>query len=98
MQIEKITVQVRPRPAWEAVDLGFLMLQRWISNIAFSWLAVTLPIFLLLNYWFSDRPLLAAAIFWWLLPLFDRIPLDILSRAVFGEYDKKIPSLVYWLK
>ncbi len=85
MQLEKMTAQVRPRPAWEAVDLGFMMLQRWYRPVIFSWLVLTLPVFIVINYFFYDRPVLAAFLFWWLLPIFDRIPLHILSRALFAE-------------
>lgn len=85
MQLEKMTAQVRPRPAWEAVDLGFMMLQRWYRPVIFSWLVLTLPVFIVINYFFYDRPVLAAILFWWLLPIFDRIPLHILSRALFAE-------------
>ena len=94
MQLEKITAQVRPRPAWEAIDLGFMMIQRWFRTITTSWLAVTLPVFLVINYFYYDRPVLAVLIFWWLLPIFDRIPLHILSRALFGE----VPSVKSILK
>lgn len=85
MQLEKMTAQVRPRQAWEAVDLGFMMLQRWYRPVIFSWLTVTFPVFLVINYFFYDRPVLAAFLFWWLLPIFDRIPLHVLSRALFAE-------------
>lgn len=50
-----------------------------------SWLVITLPIFIAINYFFYHSPVWAALAFWWLLPIFDRIPLHILSRALFGE-------------
>ncbi len=80
-----MTAQVRPRPSWEAVDLGFMMMQRWWRPIIISWLVITLPVFLIINYFYYDRPLMAAFLFWWLLPVFDRIPMHFLSRALFGE-------------
>lgn len=61
------------------------MLQRWFRTIATSWLVVTWPVFFVINYFLYDHPLLAAILFWWLLPIFDRIPLHILSRVLFGE-------------
>lgn len=85
MQLENLTAQVRPRLAWEAVDLGFLMLQRWYRPVIAGWLSFTLPVFVLINVLLYDHPFLAALAFWWLLPVFDRIPLHILSRALFGE-------------
>jgi len=80
-----MTAQVRPRPAWEAVDLGFMMLQRWYRPVLLSWLVITLPVFVVINYFLYTSPVWAALVFWWLLPIFDRIPLHILSRALFGE-------------
>lgn len=85
MQLEKVTAQVRPRPAWEAVDLGFMMLQKWLRPTLVSWVVITLPFFVVINYFFYDRPVLAAFLFWWLLPIFDRVTLHILSRALFSE-------------
>jgi hypothetical protein len=85
VQLEKITAQVRPRPPWEAVDLGFLLIQRWKWTIYAGWLAVTLPVFVAINYFLHDRAFLAAIALWWLLPIFDRIPLHVISRGLFGE-------------
>jgi hypothetical protein len=46
---------------------------------------VTLPVFALLSWVLWDSPSLAVFIFWWLKPVFDRLPLYILSKAMFGE-------------
>lgn len=95
-----MTAQVRPRKPWEAVDLGFMMVQQWWKKIAVSWLAVTLPVFAVINIFLIDHYIWAAIAFWWLLPLFDRIPLHIVSRALFGEIEsssatlKSVPRLV----
>ena len=35
--------------------------------------------------WFFERPWLAIALVWWLKPVYDRVVLHVLSRAVFGE-------------
>lgn len=85
MQLEKMTAQVRPRPPWEAVDLGFMMLQRWFRPVIGAWLLISLPVFLLINILLHAHPFLSALTFWWLLPVFDRIPLYILSRGLFAE-------------
>lgn len=85
MQLEKMTAQVRPRSAWEAVDLGFMMLQHWYRPVIIGWLLITLPVFIIINVLLYQHPFWAALIFWWLLPVFDRIPMHILSRALFGE-------------
>ncbi|MEJ2397913.1 MAG: hypothetical protein P8Z67_06605 [Gammaproteobacteria bacterium] len=85
MQLEKMTAQVRPRPAWEAVDLGFMMLQRRYRQVIAAWIVITLPVFLIINSLLNQHPFWAAFVFWWLLPVYDRAPMHILSRALFGE-------------
>ena len=98
MQLEKMTAQVRPRTAWEAVDLGFMMLQRWYRLVITSWLMITLPIFLVINVLLYEHPFLATLAFWWLLPIFDRIPLHILSRTLFGEVVTSRSLRQQWLR
>ena len=96
-----MTAQVRPRKPWEAVDLGFMMVQQWWKNIALSWLFLTLPVFLIINLLLLDHYIWAAIAFWWLKPIYERVPLHIVSRALFGEVEslkqimKAIPSLIF---
>src|SRR5690606_31830084 len=65
---------------------GLALVRRHARAIWRPWALVTLPLFALLNAaaWAIDAMWLAALAMWWLLPLFDRIPLLVLSRAVFG--------------
>jgi hypothetical protein len=85
MDLERISVAVRARDSWEAVDLGFAMVRRWWRAIYSAWIVVVLPPALLLNLAFRDYPWVAFVLLWWLKPLFDRVPLAIVSRAFFGE-------------
>jgi len=87
MRIESLTVALRPRTAWEAVELGTALVRRHASAIWKPWLLLTLPVFVLLNAmaWAIDSMWLAFLLMWWLKPAFDRIPLFVLSRAVFGD-------------
>lgn len=87
MRIESLTVALRPRTAWEAVELGTALTRRHAAAIWKPWLALTLPILLVVNAlaWAIDALWLAGLLMWWLKPAFDRIPLHVLSRAVFGE-------------
>ncbi len=87
MRIESLTVALRPRTAWEAVELGTALTRRHAAAVWKPWLALTLPILLLANAlaWAIDAVWLAGLLMWWLKPVFDRIPLYVLSRAVFGE-------------
>ncbi|QSX74115.1 DUF4129 domain-containing protein [Lysobacter arenosi] len=87
MRIESLTVALRPRTAWEAVELGTALTRRHAAAIWKPWLALTVPVLLVLNAlaWATDALWLAGLAMWWLKPVFDRIPLYVLSRAVFGD-------------
>ena len=87
MRTEDITVALRPRTAWEAVELGTALVRRHAAAIWLPWLLLSLPVLALLNAaaWAIDEVWLAGIAMWWLKPLFDRIPLYVLSRAVFGH-------------
>jgi len=91
MRIEDLTVALRPRTAWEAVELGTALVRRHAGAVWKPWLLVTLPVFALLNAlcWSFGEVWLAGLLMWWLKPVFDRIPLYVLSRAVFGH----VPSV-----
>ena len=87
MQPADIAVELRPRSTWEAMDLGLSMLQRWWRALLVPHAAVLLAAAAAasaLGAWF-DRPLVALTLIWWLKPLYDRVVLHVLSRAVFGE-------------
>lgn len=86
MRLEDLTVALRPRSPWEAVELGTALVRRHARAIWRPWCALTLPVFALVNLACVaiNRPMLAMLLMWWLKPLFDRIPLFVLSRAVFG--------------
>ncbi|MES2405769.1 MAG: hypothetical protein V4528_00430 [Pseudomonadota bacterium] len=85
MQLDSVTVALRPRKPWEAIDLGFSMVHRWWKPIFSAWLAVVLPVAVVINLLCWEVQWLAPLLIWWLKPLFDRIPLYILSRATFGD-------------
>ncbi|RUL76827.1 DUF4129 domain-containing protein [Dyella choica] len=87
MQLERIGVTLRPRTPQEAMDLGMVMLRAHARPVWSAWLVFTLPIFLLcqLLAWWLGMPWLGLALPWWLRPMFDRIPLFVLSYAVFEQ-------------
>lgn len=87
MQIDKVTVALRPRHNWEAVDLGFRLVQYDWKLIYFPWLIVTTFFAAALFYlcWELDMLWLYVVLFWWCKPLYSRVPLFVLSRTVFGE-------------
>ncbi len=85
MQLEPVTVALRPRNLWEAIDLGFSMVHAWWKPVFGAWLAVVLPVAVVINVLCWEVQWLAPLLIWWLKPLFDRIPLYVLSRATFGD-------------
>ncbi len=85
MQIDKIQAKIRPRTNWEAVDLGFLMTNKWKVNLYKVWFVVTLPFFILFNALFHDDMVLFIAAFWLFIPIYDRFILLVVSRRLFDE-------------
>ncbi|MEK1844011.1 MAG: DUF4129 domain-containing protein, partial [Pseudomonas sp.] len=96
MRLSDASVVIRPRTTWEAMDLGVLLSQRHRRLLMTSWAIVTLPIFALLTLLLWDSPSLAVFLFWWLKPAFDRLPLYILSKAMFGETPTLKQALRQW--
>lgn len=86
MRIEHLSVALRPRSGWEAVELGFALLRRHAGTVFAAWLLASLPVLALalLLGWAIDLIWVAALLMWWLKPVFERIPVFVLSRAVFG--------------
>ena len=89
MELERLASVVRPRRSWEAIDLGFRLVQAWWWPVTRAWLVFALPAFVVLNLLFWNAPSWAPVAFWWLKPLFERAPLEVLAQAQFGH----IPSL-----
>ncbi len=87
MKLETLTVELRPRSSWEAMELGAALVRRHAAAIWTPWLLVTGVAFVLLNLaaWAVGQIWLAWLLMWWLRPVFDRIPQYVLSRAVFGS-------------
>ncbi|PID50675.1 MAG: hypothetical protein CR991_00210 [Proteobacteria bacterium] len=87
MRPADLTVQVRQRSPWEAVDLGFrLTQQHWkhvFPTMLLWFVLIGSVLWLLLP---RDYLWLASLIFWWLKPLYDRILLHIYSHSLFAHY------------
>ncbi|WP_020393867.1 hypothetical protein [Thiolinea disciformis] len=86
MKLAELTVIMRPRTEWEAIDLGFSLVQA-------NWQVLYWPFFLLLtlicSFLWLVTPLdyiwVAYTIAWLLKPLYDRFILHILSHSLFGQ-------------
>ncbi len=91
MRAEGLSIALRARTPWEAADLGIALVREYAAPIWRAWACVVLPTALLLGLMcqFVGNLSIASLLLWWLKPVFDRIPLYVLSRAVFGA----VPSL-----
>jgi len=85
MRVENTAIALRRREPWEAIDLGFAMLREWWRPVYAAWAASFVPVAAALTAAFGNDRWVAAVLLWWLKPVFDRIVLHVLSRAVFGE-------------
>ena len=88
MQLDKLQLDLHPRPNAQALDLGFSLLRAHAADAYLAWLGLWLPLLGLcaaLSCFFPTYAgvfLLAA---WWVRPMLERAPLYVLSRQVFGE-------------
>lgn len=85
MRVDALAVQLRPRPMFEAADLGLRMVQAHARSVWRTWLPVYGVVCLLALAtveWDGAAPVL---VLWWLKPWLDRSLLFVLSRAVFGQ-------------
>lgn len=84
MRLEDVTAEIRPRAPWESIDLGCALARRHIGAIWKSWLVTVVPLWILLALVLINHPLWFIVITWWLKPIYDRVPLLVVSRALFG--------------
>jgi len=85
VDLADVTVAVRPRTPWEAIDLGFAMARRWFVPLWTLWWMTALPVSLLSALLLHDHFWAMVLLAWWLKPLYEP-PLQFwLSRALFGE-------------
>jgi hypothetical protein len=109
MRLDQLSVALRQRDPWEATDLGVALWRRHFAAIARPWLGLSLPVLVLSSAlaWSLDAIWAAGLLMWWLKPWFDRVPLYVLSRAVFGSVPTTMqvlrapelyrPGLLAWL-
>ncbi len=86
MNLEAMTLEVRPRNPWESMDLAVrLAVSHWRLLLA-SWMICVFPLFLIINIiLLNEHPYWAFFLVWFLKPLYDRVPLFVLSRVIFSE-------------
>lgn len=100
MQPDRLTVALRPRESFEAVDLGFALARTHIGSIARAWVRFVLPVMLALScieFLLSDVLGFTSILVWLAKPYYDVVVLLVLSRAVFGA-ELSMPELARELK
>jgi hypothetical protein len=85
VQIDTVSLVLRPRSPWEGCDLGVRLLQSWTRSVYGPYLAVALPLFALLLLTGPIAGWLPMLLAWLSKPWLDRTILFALSRALFGE-------------
>lgn len=99
MELERFELELRPRGAWQAVDLGFPLLRRHARSVYPAWLVLwslaVLPALVLVLI-FPQWQGIGSFLPWFLRPLLERLPLHMLSRGVFGEELTVRAALAAW--
>lgn len=86
MDLDRLQVVLRKRGVHESIDLGLRIHQRWAGPVYRVWLATVVPAWLLIlgATWAIGQLWLGVLLVWWLKPLWERVPLFVVSRAIFG--------------
>ena len=86
MRYDRVAVTVRERRPIEAVDLGFAFAKRYYAPLVLATCLGAIPVavacYLLLTRYHVAWALAALA---WMKPLFERLPLIVASRLLFGD-------------
>lgn len=85
MQLDKLQAVLRQRTSFEAFDLGVAMVRKWRGPVYKAWFPVVMPAYALIWALLHNHPFWAFLILWLLIPLWDRVPLFVISRALFGD-------------
>lgn len=87
MHLGGVTIALRRRMPWEATDLGIALVRAHGRRIFAAWCLVSVPVWVVVNALgvAINAPWVALLVMWWLKPVFDRVPLYAISRAVFGD-------------
>ena len=98
MRLEDVTAEIRPRVPWESIDLGCALAREHIKAIWKSWFVTVVPLWIVLAVLLRDHPWWFLVILWWLKPVYDRVLLFVISRALFGAVPKVKDVLKAWPK
>ncbi len=86
MDIDRLQVVLRKRSTLEAIDLGLTLHQRWRGPVLRAWCTTVVPAWMAILGLTTlvGIPKLGVFLIWWCMPLWDKVPLFVISRAIFG--------------
>ena len=88
MNLDSVTVHLRSRTPWEAIDIGFALARRWYFKLWRLWLLTALPALVLLCGCSFLLPGSAAKwtlfLFWFFKPVYEPALLSWTGQALFG--------------
>jgi hypothetical protein len=85
MQLDAMSVVLRPRSVWEGCDLGVRLLQSSSRSVYRCYLVVAVPLFALFLACTAWGDWVAPLLIWLSKPWLDRTILFVLSRALLGQ-------------
>ena len=85
MKAEQLQLVLRPRPAYEAVDLGVAMAQRSARSLRRAYLPLALLLVVACGATIEIEPWLPGTLLWWFLPWLDSTLLHVFARQAFGD-------------
>ena len=85
MKAEQLQIALRPRPMYEAADLGVRMTQDGLASLRRACLPFGLLLVVACGSTIELAPWLPSLLLWWLKPWLDRALLHVYARQVFGE-------------
>ncbi len=85
MKAEQLQLALRPRPAYEAVDLGVQMTQRSRRSLLRAFVPMALLLVVACGATIEIEPWLPPVLLLWCKPWLDRTLLNIYARQAFGE-------------
>ncbi len=85
MKAEQLQLALRPRPSYEAVDLGVRMTQQAARSLLRAYLPLALLLVAACGCTIELASWLPSLLLWWFKPWLDRTLLDIYAREAFGE-------------
>ncbi|MFS1525860.1 hypothetical protein ACL7TT_17430 [Microbulbifer sp. 2304DJ12-6] len=84
MKIENLTVRARLRSPWESIDLGTALARQYWLPLFLVWLLPAALVLAPLAWLLPEHPGWSLFAVWWFKPVFDRLPLFMISRVLFG--------------